>query len=227
MIDSTIQNLEGPANICSLNELSGVAHTGQERCLGSRGPGEFTGRPGPGNHSQLRTAQRVEASVRYMMEHLNRPLKVSTLSALVGVSNSSFFFLFKNATGHTPLDFFIRARMRRAAELLEKTRLQIKEVAGSLGYDDQFYFSRLFKSVHGVAPREYRARKQQTSDESPDRKFSPGKRPGTQLQVTTSNLFDAPEPEANGNLLIAGFQPPKHYPSSFRRNLAEPPSNPY
>jgi AraC-like DNA-binding protein len=104
-------------------------------------------------------AQRVEASVRYMMQHLNQPMRVSHLSAMAGLSESSFFALFKRATGRTPLDFFIRARMKRAAELLATTTLQVKEAAALLGYEDQFYFSRLFKSVHGIPPREYRARK--------------------------------------------------------------------
>lgn len=113
----------------------------------------------PSNRTQSKADQRVEASVRYMMQHLNQPLKVSTLSGLAGLSDSSFFALFKSVTGRSPLDFFIRARMRWAGELLVGTTLQIKEVADMLGYDDQFYFSRIFKSVHGVPPREYRARK--------------------------------------------------------------------
>jgi AraC-like DNA-binding protein len=113
-----------------------------------------------GDPTQLRAARRIEASLRYMMQHLNQPVRVPALSAMVGLSESSFFALFKSATGLTPLDFFIRARMQRAGALLAETPLQIKEIAARLGYDDQFYFSRLFKSVHGVSPREYRARQE-------------------------------------------------------------------
>ncbi len=130
--------------------------------------------PAPGNKSinvtsldlsdrtRWKASQRVEASVRHMMTHLNQPLKVSTLSALAGLSNSSFYTLFKSATGYSPMDFFIRARMRQAAELLDGTTLLIKEVATRLGYDDPYYFSRLFKAVHGLAPTEYRAVKDQS-----------------------------------------------------------------
>jgi AraC-like DNA-binding protein len=46
--------------------------------------------------------------------------------------------------------------MNYAARLLETTSLNVKEIADVLGYDDPFYFSRLFKSVNGLAPREYR-----------------------------------------------------------------------
>jgi hypothetical protein len=64
--------------------------------------------------------------------------------------------LFKLATGYTPNDFLIRIRIHRACELLRETDLSIKEISAALGYDDQFYFSRVFKSVSLVSPREYR-----------------------------------------------------------------------
>jgi AraC family transcriptional regulator, transcriptional activator for feuABC-ybbA operon len=92
----------------------------------------------------------------YMMAHLNQPIKISTLGDITRLSQSRFFELFKGATGDTPLNWFIKARMQWAGELLLKSNLQIKEVAGLVGYEDQFYFSRLFKSVHGIAPRMYR-----------------------------------------------------------------------
>ena len=102
--------------------------------------------------------QRIAPSVQYMIQHLNQPLHVPGLSAMVGLSKSSFFEHFKTATGRAPIDFLIRTRMCLAAWLVAETQLQIKEVAGALGYDDAFYFSRLFKSVHGLAPRNYRDR---------------------------------------------------------------------
>ena len=86
------------------------------------------------------------------------------LSAMAGLSESSFFAHFKNATGHSPVRLLTRARMRWAGELLEETNLQIKEIAGLVGYHDQFYFSRIFKSVHGLSPREYRVRKVATNE---------------------------------------------------------------
>jgi transcriptional regulator GlxA family with amidase domain len=115
------------------------------------------------NAPDLKAARRIESSLHYMMAHLNEPMKISTLSAMVGLSESCFFAHFKNATGHTPVKLLIRARMRWAGELLKGTDLQIKEIAGLVGYDDQFYFSRLFKSVHGLSPRDYRTRQETAS----------------------------------------------------------------
>lgn len=76
---------------------------------------------------------------------------------MAGLSASQFFTLFKRATGYTPMDFFIRARMGEARELLVSTNLTVKEIAAALGYDDQFYFSRRFKLVNGLSPKAFRA----------------------------------------------------------------------
>jgi AraC-like DNA-binding protein len=106
--------------------------------------------PGPAQR------QRVERTIDYMVQHLTEPVTVSRLSSVVGVSASHFFWLFKSVTGCSPIYFFMRLRMQRACELLEATNLNVKEVASFLGYDDPFYFSRVFKSVIGIAPRHYR-----------------------------------------------------------------------
>lgn len=109
-------------------------------------------------------AQRMEPCVRYMMSHLNEPLKISMLSAMVGLSESSFFEHFKTATGRSPVKFLIHARMQWASELLVATNLQIKEIAGLVGYNDQLYFSRLFKLAYGLSPRNYRAQQDMSNN---------------------------------------------------------------
>ena len=100
--------------------------------------------------------QKVQRSIHYMVANLNRPLQVSTLAAQANVSPSHFFALFKQATGCPPMDYFTKLRMRYARQLLESTTARVKEVAAAVGYDDPFYFSRVFKSVSAVAPVHYR-----------------------------------------------------------------------
>jgi len=100
-------------------------------------------------------SQRVGLAIQYMLRHLNEPLRISTLAAMTGLSPSHFFSLFKSATGFTPIAFFIGLRMQRACELLEKNESNIKETAELVGYNDKYYFSRLFKQVIGVPPGEY------------------------------------------------------------------------
>lgn len=113
------------------------------------------------NPIPLAATGQLAPSLDYMMAHLNKPVRISTLSAIAGCSQSKFFELFKNVTGDSPLNWFNRARMRWAGELLESYDLPIKQIASLVGYEDPFYFSRLFKSVHGISPRDYRAQKDQ------------------------------------------------------------------
>jgi AraC-like DNA-binding protein len=103
-------------------------------------------------------ARRIAPSLDYMRAHLDQPIMIATLSNMVGLSQSSFFELFRKATHQTPLNWFIRARMRWACELLVQTHLPIKQIANQVGYKDPLYFSRAFKSVCGIPPTEYRAR---------------------------------------------------------------------
>ncbi len=102
------------------------------------------------------TVRKIEQSITYMLRHLDEPLQVATLAAQVNVSPSHFFALFRRQVGCAPIDYFIRLRMRHACRLLDETTLNVKEVAAALGYDDQFYFSRVFKAVNNVSPSRYR-----------------------------------------------------------------------
>lgn len=91
-----------------------------------------------------------------MLAHLNEPLQVATLAAQVNVSSSHYFALFKQWMGCPPMDYFTRLRMHHASCLLGSTSASVKEVAAALGYDDPFYFSRVFKAIHRVPPSQYR-----------------------------------------------------------------------
>ena len=116
---------------------------------------------GRGNFHNMR---KVERSISHMSQHLNQSLRISTMSAIAGVSTSHFFGLFKSITGFTPMGYFIRLRMLYACELLGNRTLSIKQIATLLGYDDPCYFSRVFKNITGFAPRNYREKLFDTAD---------------------------------------------------------------
>jgi AraC-like DNA-binding protein len=62
-------------------------------------------------------------------------------------------------TGKPPLDFIRSIRMKRAAQLLEKSQLNISEIAYEVGFNNPKYFARFFKKEFNVLPSEYRGRK--------------------------------------------------------------------
>lgn len=99
----------------------------------------------------------VTNMVRYMYQHLSEHLTLAQISGEFGLSKSYIHSIFHKSTGHAPLDFFIRLKMKEACKLLRRTDIYIYEVAQMLGYQDPYYFSRVFKKLVGVSPRAYQS----------------------------------------------------------------------
>ena len=97
---------------------------------------------------------------RYIHEHLDGPLSLDELAGCVNLSATHFSRLFRRYFGSSPMHYVIQQRMARAASLLAETAAPIKQVAHAVGYDDPYYFSRLFKRTVGLAPGAYRKRAQ-------------------------------------------------------------------
>ena len=112
--------------------------------------------PGRGN---LAPEEKIPLTIQHMKQHLGGPLHLSTLAGLANLSASHYTALFKRQTGYAPIDYFIRLRIHRAAQLLDTSSLSVKAVAEEVGYADHFYFSRTFKRINGAAPTLYRARR--------------------------------------------------------------------
>lgn len=100
----------------------------------------------------------ISQSINFMLENINRKFKLDQLASVVNLSASHFSRLFLSRTGHSPIDYFIQLKIQRSCRLLDNTELTIVNVAREIGFDDQFYFSRLFRKVMNMSPREYRKR---------------------------------------------------------------------
>lgn len=98
----------------------------------------------------------LERAMRYLEERVEGSIRVSELARLIGVSASHLGALFREATGGGVLAYHTALRMTRARRLLDTTSLHVSEIAGQVGYDDPFYFSRQFSRVHGMSPSDYR-----------------------------------------------------------------------
>jgi AraC family transcriptional regulator, arabinose operon regulatory protein len=100
----------------------------------------------------------VGQSVNFMLENLNRKFRLEELAREVKLSASHYSRLFLSKTGHSPIDYFIQLKVQRACRLLDNSDWNIAEVARETGFDDPFYFSRQFRKVMNMSPREYRRR---------------------------------------------------------------------
>ncbi len=104
----------------------------------------------------LEQNKHVTKVIRYMYSHLQENLTLDGIAEEFEFSKSYLNAVFQKCTSHAPMDFYIRLKMKEACKLLRSTDLYIYEVGQYLGYSDQYYFSRIFKKVTGVSPREYR-----------------------------------------------------------------------
>lgn len=104
----------------------------------------------------LEQNKHVTNIIRYMEKHLEENLSLEQIVEDFELSKSYLNAIFQKYTQHSPMDFFINMKMKRACELLRAGNLYIYEVAQRLGYADQYYFSRTFKKVVGMSPKEYR-----------------------------------------------------------------------
>jgi AraC-like DNA-binding protein len=105
---------------------------------------------------ESRSRQRVQRATRYIDEHLGQPIAADDLAAAARLSPSQTARLFRQQTGHTPMQFLRRARIDRARRLLADVDLSIKEIAAQCGFDDPYHFSRVFREVDGLPPTLYR-----------------------------------------------------------------------
>ncbi|MCD8739993.1 AraC family transcriptional regulator [Mucilaginibacter roseus] len=99
----------------------------------------------------------ITLSINYMRANLDKKLTVDDMANQHKLSSSYFSIIFRKATGMPPIDYFINLKMQKACQLLFSEEIRIKTVASNLGYEDQYYFSRLFKKFMGMSPEQYRS----------------------------------------------------------------------
>lgn len=85
-----------------------------------------------------------------------RRMPVSEMAALAGLSESWFSHAFKSTTGMSPLQWQKEQRVRSAQTLLRETGLSVAEIAGRLGFADQSHFTKVFRTVAGQTPANWR-----------------------------------------------------------------------
>lgn len=98
----------------------------------------------------------VHLAIQHVHEHLDSELTIRGLAARTGVGTTHFSQVFREATGVTPHQYILRARIERACELLRMTSLSIAEVSGSVGFAGQAHFCTAFGRQTGVTPSAYR-----------------------------------------------------------------------
>lgn len=91
--------------------------------------------------------------------HLEHPDTIGGIARELHISTRMLNRIFREKFAMTPEQYRLQCRMEKARNMLEQSRLSIKEISQMLGYCNQFYFSSEFKRVHGVSPLNFRRKK--------------------------------------------------------------------
>lgn len=99
---------------------------------------------------------RIHQTLVNIRKHLDSPLNIQQLAEDACMSKDHFIRIFKSETGETPNVYITSRKMEKAELLLVTSDMPIKNIADSLGYDDNSYFIRIFKKHAGITPQKYR-----------------------------------------------------------------------
>ena len=93
--------------------------------------------------------------LRFMQENYNSVTQ-QQVADQYHLSPSSVSQIIKRQTGKTYSEHLLDLRIRRAQELLRTTQDSIESIAGQVGYNDYFYFVKVFKKATGLSPSRFR-----------------------------------------------------------------------
>jgi len=119
----------------------------------------FFGNPAFHPRTKAPQTRPLERTLEFLRSRVESTLTVAEMARQADLSETHFARQFRRHTGFSPMDYFIRLKMQQAARYLTLTRLSVKQVATRLGYDDPYYFSRLFSRMMSAAPSDYRKAK--------------------------------------------------------------------
>lgn len=106
---------------------------------------------------QLKETTKVIRSIKqYIAQHYAENIPLETLASQFNLSPNYISYVFKRETGKTIVEFLTECRIAQAKHLLETTNKKIYEIGQLVGYDNEHYFSRVFKKVTSVSPNRYK-----------------------------------------------------------------------
>lgn len=98
----------------------------------------------------------IKEALSFIEQNFQNDITVEEIAACCGLNRSYFGKIFHEVLGKSPQEFLISYRMTKATELLKLTSLSIAEVGSAVGYSNQLHFSRAFKKIYGISPRQWR-----------------------------------------------------------------------
>lgn len=111
-----------------------------------------------GSSNINRINEQLQNIIELMNKNSAQRQSVMEYAKMCTMSTCWFINSFKTYTGMTPQQYITDIRIRKAKELLSSSSFNISEISNIVGYDNPFYFSRIFKKNTGQSPREYKSK---------------------------------------------------------------------
>jgi AraC family transcriptional regulator of arabinose operon len=100
----------------------------------------------------------IALTIELMQKKIHTIFTLQEFADFSKLSVSHFSAVFRERTGYAPIEYYNHLKIQKACQYLLFSNMTVKEMAVSLGVDDQYYFSRMFSKLMGVSPIEYRKR---------------------------------------------------------------------
>ena len=139
------QNLRLVQEAKTIEELTDIIHGIVDRVSGTIS--SFKGIP---HAAALRKAE------NFIMENFTRKISLKEISAVAGLSPPYFSTIFKEEMGENLSKYLNRLRVEKASRLLVDTEMSLSEIAACCCFEDQSWFSKIFKAYTGISPGKYR-----------------------------------------------------------------------
>ncbi|MDR1352990.1 MAG: helix-turn-helix domain-containing protein [Treponema sp.] len=104
----------------------------------------------------VRHASALRKAERFIWENYTRKICLKEIAEASGLSAPYFSSIFKEEMGENLSTYLNRLRVERAATMLIESNMSLCEIAGVCGFEDQSWFSKIFKSYTGKSPGKYR-----------------------------------------------------------------------
>jgi two-component system response regulator YesN len=104
----------------------------------------------------LSTAEIVDRLEQFLRTNFTQPISYKMFNDLYGYNETYLSHIFKVRKGITPNKYITQLRIEKVKELMKSSPdTSLRNIASMVGYEDAFYFSRVFKDATGLSPSEY------------------------------------------------------------------------
>lgn len=116
------------------------------------------GESDPPRSENMRYYADIDPALRIIHTQYMRKITVDELADACNVSKCYFCRIFRYATGRTAIQYITEYRLRFADAMLSNTKKNISQIAEECGFSDESYFSRCYKKIYGVSPKQQKAK---------------------------------------------------------------------